>query len=89
MIESAADRQLIIETHSEHLILRLIRRIRETHDGDLPVSAPAFKPDKLSVLYVERTTEGSSVRRLHVDPSGEFIERWPKGFFEERSEELF
>lgn len=89
VIESASDRQLIIETHSEHLILRLLRRIRETHDGDLPPSAPAFQPDKLSVLYVERTTDGGSVRRLHVDPSGEFIDRWPKGFFEERSEELF
>jgi hypothetical protein len=89
VIEAASDRQLIIETHSEHLILRLLRRIRETHDGDLPPAAPSFEPDKLSVLYVERKAEGSSVRRLHIDPSGEFVERWPKGFFEERTEELF
>jgi predicted ATPase len=89
MIEAAASRQLLIETHSEHLILRLLRRIRETHDGDLPEGAPSFHPDNLSVLYVERKPEGSLVRRLHVDPGGEFVERWPKGFFEERTEELF
>lgn len=89
VIEASAERQLIIETHSEHLILRLLRRIRETNDGDLPETAPAFQPEKLSVLYVERRPEGSFVRRLHVDSSGEFIERWPKGFFEERTGELF
>ena len=26
---------------------------------------------------------------LRVDREGEFIDRWPKGFFEERAEELF
>lgn len=88
-IESSAERQLLIETHSEHIILRLLRRIRETTDGDLPESAPSFSSEKLSVLYVEQGEEGTSVRRLHVDATGEFIERWPKGFFEERTEELF
>ena len=28
-------------------------------------------------------------RLLRVDREGEFIDRWPKGFFEERAEELF
>lgn len=88
-IESGAERQLLIETHSEHIILRLLRRIRETHDGDLPEGAPAFKPDKLSVLYVAQAEEGTTVRRLHVDETGEFVDRWPRGFFEERTEELF
>jgi hypothetical protein len=27
--------------------------------------------------------------RSGVDKEGEFIDRWPKGFFEERAEELF
>jgi hypothetical protein len=89
LIESAAQRQIIIETHSEHLILRLLRRIRETHDGELPAGAPAFHPEKLAVLYVESEAEGARVRRLEVQASGEFTDRWPKGFFEERSEELF
>lgn len=89
VIESATDRQLVIETHSEHLILRLLRRIRETHDGALRESALAFQRDKLSVLYVERNPEGTTVRRLRVDESGEFVDLWPSGFFEERVKELF
>jgi hypothetical protein len=55
----------------------------------LPEGAPAFHPEKLSVLYVESDAEGARVRRLKVQESGEFTDRWPKGFFEERTEELF
>jgi hypothetical protein len=29
------------------------------------------------------------VKRLRVDEHGEFVDRWPKGFFAERAEELF
>ena len=40
-IESALGEQkntLLLETHSEHLILRLLRRIRETASGELPAA---------------------------------------------------
>ncbi|MCC7383260.1 MAG: DUF3696 domain-containing protein [Deltaproteobacteria bacterium] len=81
-------RTLLVETHSEHLILRLLRRIRETTERELGEGDPAFSEDKLSVLYVESTPGGVSVRRLRVDERGEFTDRWPKGFFAERMEEL-
>jgi len=45
--------------------------------------------DDLSVIYVEGGDGGVRFRPLRVDPEGEFIDRWPKGFFEERAEELF
>lgn len=83
------NRQLIVETHSEHLVLRLLRRIRETTAKELPVGAPAFTPDKLSVLWVAGAKQGTAVRRLRVDGTGEFIDRWPTGFFDERAGELF
>lgn len=89
LIEASASRQLLIETHSEHLILRLLRRIRETTDGELPALAPAFTPDRLSVMHVERTATGAQFRRLRVDETGEFLDRWPSGFFAERAAELF
>jgi hypothetical protein len=85
----AGRRTLLIETHSEHLILRLLRRIRETTERELADGAPAFSDDRLSVLHIEATPEGVRVRRLHVDVHGEFVDRWPKGFFEERAKELF
>jgi hypothetical protein len=81
-------RTIVIETHSEHLILRLLRRIRETTEHDLSEGAPAFGEDQLSVLYVEATPDGVQVSRLRVDEHGEFKDRWPKGFFAERMMEL-
>lgn len=88
-IEASASRQLLIETHSEHLILRLLRRIRETTDGELTTGAPAFTPDQLSVMHVQSTPAGAVFTRLRVDATGEFIDRWPTGFFAERAGELF
>jgi len=81
-------RTLLIETHSEHLILRLLRRIRQTTEGTLDEDAPSFSEDKLSVIYVESLSGGVRIRRLRVDADGEFIDRWPKGFFAERMPEL-
>jgi predicted ATPase len=88
-IEASRDRQIIVETHSEHLILRLLRRIQETTEQRLPKGAPAFAANELSVLYVEAEATGGKVRRLRVDETGEFEDRWPTGFFEERAKELF
>ena len=84
----ASRRTFLVETHSEHLILRLLRRIRETTENELADGAPAFAEDKLSVLYVEMTPDGVRVRRLRVDEHGEFKDRWPQGFFAERMQEL-
>jgi hypothetical protein len=81
-------RTFLVETHSEHLMLRLLRRIRETTDKELTEGAPAFVESNLSVLHVENQPDGVRVRRLRVDERGEFQDRWPKGFFAERMEEL-
>jgi hypothetical protein len=50
---------------------------------------PAFTPDQLSVMHVQRTPAGAVFTRLRVDATGEFIDRWPTGFFAERAGELF
>lgn len=84
----AGRRTLLIETHSEHLILRLLRRIRETTEQELSDGAPEFSTDKLSVIYVENSADGVRISRLRVDELGEFKDRWPKGFFAERMGEL-
>lgn len=81
-------RTLLVETHSEHLILRLLRRIRETTEKTLAEGVPAFSEDKVSVVHVESLPEGVRIRRLRVDEHGEFKDRWPTGFFAERIGEL-
>jgi hypothetical protein len=71
--------QWIIETHSETLMLRLQRRIRE---GKIPSNA-------VSVLYVQPGGSGSRVLQLRLDDRGEFIDEWPDGFFDEGFDEVF
>jgi hypothetical protein len=91
-IESAlGERQntFILETHSEHLILRLMRRIRETTAGELSEGQRALKPDDVQVLYVQPLASGARVVELGITPDGEFSTPWPGGFFPERAEELF
>ena len=70
--------QFIIETHSEHLVLRLQRRVYEKK----------IKPEDVSVIYISRGPEGAEARRLHLDEEGDFIDEWPDGFFPERLREL-
>ena len=81
--------QFIIETHSEHIALRLLRRIRETSSGDHANSQLSITPDRIAIIYAHPTATGTSVQELRVDETGEFIDRWPAGFFDERAEELF
>jgi len=82
-------KSLLIETHSEHIILRLLRRIRETSEGNLPPGITGLEPNDISVIYVEGSDDGVQFRSLRVDRDGEFLDQWPKGFFEERAGELF
>jgi len=80
---------LLLETHSEHLILRILKRIRETAEGELPEGLTPVTPDQVSVLYVEPGKEGSEVLHIPITQDGEFERPWPRGFFAERARELF
>lgn len=79
----------LLETHSEHLLLRMLRRIRETSENTLPPDVDDLTPEQLSIAYVESQDDGCKISELKVDKTGEFIDKWPRGFFEERDEELF
>ena len=83
--------QHIIETHSENLILRLLRRIRETSAGRHPEGSPLrLKPEQVSLLYFDPQPDGTTkVKRIRISQDGDFIDRWPQGFFGERRRELF
>ncbi|PKN30962.1 MAG: hypothetical protein CVU64_01010 [Deltaproteobacteria bacterium HGW-Deltaproteobacteria-21] len=79
----------LLETHSEHLMLRMLRRIRETEEGTLPPGKSPLLPDQVAVYFVEQSQTGIGVTPIRVSQEGEFIDRWPRGFFGERMEELF
>jgi hypothetical protein len=74
-----AHKTFLIETHSEHLVLRLLKRIRQG----------VISTDYASVLYIQKQENGSQVTKLRIDDEGDFIDEWPGGFFDERDEELF
>ena len=82
-------RVFLLENHSEHLMLRLLRRIEETHSGELPAGKPALRPDQVSVVFIEQIDGEVRATPLRIDETGEFIDRWPHGFFRERAAELF
>ena len=90
-IESALKRRntLLLETHSEHLILRILRRVREATEGVLGADQVRITPGDVSVLYVKPGAEGSEIIELPVTPEGDFAVPWPDGFFPERAKELF
>ena len=84
---STCDRHpYLIETHSEHLVLRLLRRVREHHES---TDRLGINPQQISITYLSPSSEGVIVKRLDITSDGDFEESWPDGFFDERDEELF
>jgi len=64
------DVQLIIESHSEHLLNRLQRRVAEG----------ALTPDDVAIYFCRRSGSSTELEPLRVNMFGE-IENWPENFF--------
>ncbi len=88
LTQNADTKTFLIETHSEHLILRILKRIRQTSDGELPEDINPVNPQDVAIVYMEPTSYGTKAWRIEIDEDGEFRQRWPNGFFAERREEL-
>ena len=96
-IHDLTGHQLIIETHSEHLLLRILRRIRQTSEGKLPKMqgvrelGKGLEANQVAVNFFvpPMDDQPTKVYNLRIDNNGEFQDPWPSGFFDERSEELF
>lgn len=74
--------QLIVETHSEHLLLRL-----QSH-----VAKGEIKAKDVNVFYIDPEGGSKNKRRkeiikIDIGEDGYFKEKWPRGFFPERLEE--
>ncbi len=69
--------QVIVETHSENILLRIRRRIAEGAD-----------PNLVAVYWVEDHKEGhSTIRRINIDQAGQ-LDWWREGVFSEGYEEV-
>jgi len=74
----------LIETHSETLLLRLMRRIREPSNA-----GHRLKPEDLAVYYLDVVDGSTRIQRINIDEDGDFVDKWPGGFFEESFNENF
>jgi len=73
-IESVKSRNnsFIIETHSEHLLSRVRRRIAEGK----------ISKDDVAIYYFSPSNNGTTVKELTLNEQGQYL-KFPKGFFEE------
>lgn len=82
--------QFVIETHSEHFLLRLLRRIKSTTKGTCLSDELKLSNENVSIYYFDPQVEGGTfVTRQLVTPLGDFYNDWPRGFFSERNIDLF
>ena len=72
--------RLIVETHSEHFILRIQKMIREKK----------LKPNTVAInyVYLDEDGQGSKIDHMELDENGKFLNKWRHGFFNERLNEL-
>ena len=77
--ENDADRniQLLIETHSEHFLLRLLRRIAEKPNLGKEVSA----------YFANPTETPAKLEKLEINHSG-YIKNWPENFFGNQMQDI-
>jgi len=70
--------QTFVETHSEHILLRV-----QSH-----VAHGKLKSEDVKVFYVYANRQGrKEIVPMSLDNNGFFKEKWPEGFFPERLEE--
>lgn len=69
--------QLIVESHSEHLLRRLLRRIAEEE----------LSPDDVAMYVSYQSERGSTIERLEVDEFGDVM-NWPPDFFGNELEDV-
>lgn len=79
----------VIETHSEHLILRLLRRIREAAEMTSQVTNQPPSPALIGVYCLTKRDGAVTIDEIPVTKDGDFAKPWPQGFFDERGAELF
>jgi hypothetical protein len=79
----------LIETHSEHLILRLLRRIREAAEVTSKVIDQPLSPALIGVYCLSKRNGAVTIDEIPVTKDGDFAKPWPQGFFDERGAELF
>jgi len=77
--EEGEDRsiQLIVESHSEHFLNRLLRRVAEK----------SIAPEEIAVCFCRPGEDGSQIEELRVDLYGNIL-NWPENFFGDEMDDI-
>jgi hypothetical protein len=70
--------RIVVETHSEPILLRLQRRVAEG----------LLDHESLAVRHIVREGPDSEIKEVTVRPDGQLDYRWPGGFFDARMDDL-
>ena len=73
-VECSKKNQFIIETHSENLLLGILKNIR---DGKI-----SHKDVQVSYVYINKGQ--TQIDELQINEKGNFDSKWRDGFFTER-----
>ena len=90
-IDGAVNQRLsfLVETHSEHLVMRLQRRLREQISGEIVPGTVPIDPKDVCFIYLGRNESGHvEATQIGLTEDGKFDASWPNGFFIERSTEM-
>lgn len=87
-VRADQDRLFLVETHSEHLLLRLMKRIRQAARGTEADPALALRDGEVAVVFVESHDGRTVFREMPLNERGELVKAWPGGFFEEDLDEM-
>lgn len=78
-------RRVIVETHSENILLRVRRAI--VQHASRPNGRDGLAPLDVSIIHVNKTDDGAShATQLSLDDLGQ-VQDWPRGFMEEATQE--
>ena len=87
-IKENPNKLIFVETHSEHLMLRLLNRMRLREDEEGFNKELSIRPEDISVVCVYSHENKPYYQRQTITPNGDFELDWPEGFFEERYGEI-
>ncbi|MCM7645910.1 DUF3696 domain-containing protein [Enterobacter asburiae] len=71
--------QVLIETHSDHLLngIRVVAR-----------TSPDFSPELISLFYISHENNESTAEKISIGKDGK-LSSWPKGFFDQQSIDMY
>ncbi len=74
-----SNNELVIETHSELLILRFLKLIRDKR----------VSRDDITIHFIQNKNNKSEILPIEINETGSLETEWPGGFFKERLKEFF